>query len=54
MYVRNILDFSIRKGLVALMALTAPEIKTLLNIKFLDDDTTRYLRKTVWRTEEYR
>ena len=44
MYVRNILDFSIRKGLVALMALTAPEIKTLLNIKFLDDDTTRYLR----------
>ena len=54
MYVRNILDFSIRKGLVALMLLTAPEIKTLLNIKFLDDDTTRYLRKTVWSTVEYR
>ena len=54
MYVRNIFDFSIRKGLAGLTAFTAPEIKNLLNIKFLDDDTTRYLRKTVWSTVEYR
>jgi len=54
MYVRNILDFSIRKGLAGLTAFTAPEIKKFLNIKFLDDDTTRYLRKTVWSTVEYR
>ena len=53
-YVRNIFDFSIRKGLAALTAFTAPEIQNLLNIKFLDDDTTRYLRKTVWSTVEYR
>jgi hypothetical protein len=54
MYVRNIFDFSVRKGLAGLMAFTAPEIKTLLNLKFLGDDTTRYLRKTVWSTVEYR
>jgi len=54
MYARNIFDFSIRKGLAALTAFTAPEIKKLLHIKFLDDDTTRYLRKTVWSTVEYR
>jgi hypothetical protein len=40
--------------LAALTAFTAPEIKKLLNIKFLDDETTRYLRKTVWSTVEYR
>jgi cytochrome P450 family 6 len=54
MYVRNIFDFSIRKGLAGLTAFTAPEVKNLLNIKFLDDDTTKYLRKTVWSTVEYR
>jgi hypothetical protein len=54
MYARNIFDFSVRKGLAGLTAITAPEIKNLLRIKFLDDDTTRYLRKTVWSTVEYR
>jgi cytochrome P450 family 6 len=54
MYARKIFDFSVRKGLAGLTAFIAPEIKNLLNIKFLDDDTTRYLRKTVWSTVEYR
>jgi len=53
-YVRNIFDFSVQKGLAVLTAFTAPEIKNLLRIKFLDDDTNRYLRKTVWSTVEYR
>jgi hypothetical protein len=44
-YARNIFDFSVRKELALLMALTAPAVKNLLNIKFLDDETTRYLRK---------
>jgi hypothetical protein len=54
MYVRNIFDFSVRKGLAGLTAFTAPKIQTFLNVKFMDDDTTRYLRKTVWSTVEYR
>jgi len=54
MYARNMFDFNIRKGLAALMAFTVPEVKNFLHIKFLDDDTARYLRKTVWSTVEYR
>ena len=54
MYLRKIFDFSVRKGLAALTALTAPEFKILLNINIIDDDTTRYIRKTVWNTVEYR
>jgi hypothetical protein len=54
MYVRNLYDFSVRKGLAGLTAFTAPEVKNLLNIKFLNDKTTRYMRKTVWSTVEYR
>jgi cytochrome P450 family 6 len=51
---RKIFDFSVRKGLAGLTAFTAPAIQKLLNIKFLDDDTNNYLRKTVWTTVEYR
>ena len=54
MILGKITDFSFRKGLAGLTAFTAPEVKKLLNIKFLDDDTTRYIRKTVWSTVEYR
>jgi hypothetical protein len=54
MYLRNIFDFTIVKGLASLTGFTAPTIKRLLKIKLLDDDTTNYLRKTVWSTVEYR
>ena len=47
MYVRKIFDFSVRKGLAGLTAMTTPAFKNLLKITFLDDDKTRYLRKTV-------
>ena len=54
LYVRKLFDFSFRKGLAALMAISAPALKNLLKIRYLDDDTTRYLRKTFWSTVEYR
>ena len=54
MYVRRIFDFSFQKGLAALTAFTAPAVKKFLKLKIVDDDTTRYLRKTVWSTVEYR
>ncbi|XP_021925292.1 cytochrome P450 6j1-like [Zootermopsis nevadensis] len=53
-YMRNILDFSIRKGLAALTALFAPNLKRILKLKFVDDDTTNYIRKAVWQTVDYR
>jgi hypothetical protein len=54
MYARSIFDFSVRKGLAGLTAFTAPEVNNLLRIKFMDENTNRYLRKTVWSTVEYR
>jgi len=54
MYVRIIFQFSFRQALAGLTAFTAPALKKLLKIKFVDDDTTRYVRKTVWGTVEFR
>ena len=34
LYLRKVFDFSFRKGVAVLMAFTAPEIKSLLNIIF--------------------
>jgi cytochrome P450 family 6 len=53
-YLREVFDFSVRKGLVGLTAFFAPKITSLLKLKFLDDDTANYLRKTVWNTVDYR
>jgi cytochrome P450 family 6 len=54
MFLRNIFDFSVVKSFAALAGFTAPAIKKLFKMKYLDDDTTNYLRKTVWSTVEYR
>jgi hypothetical protein len=54
MYLRNIFDFTVLKGLAGLTAFTAPAVQKLLKVKFMDDDTTSYLRKTIWSTVEYR
>jgi cytochrome P450 family 6 len=54
MYARKIFDFSVGKGLAALTAFTAPALKTFLKLKFLDDETVKYLRKTFSSTVEYR
>jgi hypothetical protein len=39
MYARKMFEFSVWKELAALTAFTAPEVKNLLHIKFLDDDS---------------
>lgn len=51
---RHIFEFSIKKGLVALLWFFVPSLTTILRLKFLDDRTTDYLRKTIWSTVEYR
>jgi cytochrome P450 family 6 len=53
-YLRKIFDFTIRKALSNVLAFSAPSVKSLLKLKFLDDQTADYIRKTVWRTVEYR
>jgi hypothetical protein len=54
MFLRNIFDLTVRKGLAGLTAFTAPTLQKFFNVNFMDEDTTRYLRKTVWDTVEYR
>jgi cytochrome P450 family 6 len=53
-HLRNIFHFSVKKGLVALLWFFVPSLTAVLKLKFLDDRTTDYLRRTVWSTVEYR
>ena len=53
-FLRKIFEFSILKGLALLTAFSAPAIKKLFKLKFMDDDVNNYLRKTVWSTVENR
>jgi cytochrome P450 family 6 len=53
-HLRNIFDFSIKKGLVGLLWFFRPSITAILKLKFVDDKTADYMRKTVWSTVEYR
>jgi cytochrome P450 family 6 len=50
MLFRKVFDFSVRRGLAGLTAFYAPSLKSLLKLKFVDEDTNSYLRKTVWNT----
>jgi cytochrome P450 family 6 len=53
-YLRNVFHFTIMKGLAALTGFFAPNLKRILKLKFVDDNTADYVRKTMWRTVEYR
>jgi hypothetical protein len=39
--------------LAELKEIFAPALTSLLKLKFVDDVTTNYMRKTVWRAVEY-
>lgn len=54
MYLRQIFDFTIRKGLTNLLALFSPTLMSILRLKFLDKCTSDYITKTVWNTVEHR
>jgi cytochrome P450 family 6 len=51
---RDIFESSFQKGLAMLSSFFAPYLATVFKLKFLDDVTTNYIRKTVWSTVEYR
>jgi cytochrome P450 family 6 len=51
---REVFDFTIRKGVTNLLALFAPSVKSILRVKFLDKTTADYIKKIVWDTVEYR
>jgi cytochrome P450 family 6 len=53
-YMRNVFDFTILKGLAALLGFFSPKLKNILKLKFVDDKTNDFFRKIVWRTLEHR
>jgi len=52
--IRNILDFSVMKGLAMLTAFFAPHLQAIFRLKFMDDKANNYVRQIVWSTVEYR
>jgi cytochrome P450 family 6 len=53
-YIRNLFDLSLKRGLAFLLAFLAPSLKTFFRLKFVEDETTNYLRQIVWSAVEYR
>jgi cytochrome P450 family 6 len=52
--IRNILDFSVMKGLALLLAWFAPYLNTIFRLKFVGDNANNYVRQIVWDTVKYR
>ncbi|XP_069686297.1 cytochrome P450 6j1-like [Periplaneta americana] len=53
-YLAGIMDFSIRKGLASLTMFVCPALQSFFKLRFVDEDTTEFLRRLVWTTVEYR
>jgi cytochrome P450 family 6 len=53
-HTRALADFSIQKGLVGLLAFSAPYLNTIFRFKFVGDETDNYLRQIVWDAVQYR
>jgi len=53
-HLRRIFEFSFQKGLTVMTSFFAPYLSTVFRLKFLDEATANYIRKTVWSTVEYR
>jgi len=52
--IRKVLDFSVQKGLLMVVAWFAPYLNNIFRLKFMDDKTNNYVRQIVWKTVEYR
>jgi len=51
-HLRNILHFSVQKGLVMVVAFFAPYLNNIFRLNFMDDKTNNYIRQIVWNTVE--
>ncbi|KAJ4429422.1 hypothetical protein ANN_21591 [Periplaneta americana] len=53
-YLAGIMDFSIRKGLASLTMFVCPALQSFFKLRFVEEDTSEFLRRLVWTTVEYR
>jgi hypothetical protein len=51
---RTIFDFTVRKGLRAMLQYFTPSVLSLIKLKFVDVATDSFVTKTVWSTVECR
>jgi cytochrome P450 family 6 len=52
--IRTVFTFSVKKGLLILMAFFAPYLNAIFRLKFMDDNTNNYVRQIIWNTVQYR
>jgi hypothetical protein len=52
--IRTVFDFTVTKGLIILLAFSAPYLNKIFRLKYLDDKTNNYIRQIVWNTVDYR
>jgi cytochrome P450 family 6 len=53
-YTRKFVEYSTLKSFATLAISFAPTFQSVLRLKILDNDTVRFLRKTVWSAVNYR
>ena len=52
--VRTVFTFSVKKGLAMLFAFFAPHLNNIFRLNFVEDETNKYVRQSVWNTVQYR
>jgi cytochrome P450 family 6 len=51
---RRVFTFSAKKGLAMLFAIFAPHLNNIFQLSFVEDETNKYMRQSVWNTVQYR
>jgi cytochrome P450 family 6 len=52
--IRKILEFTVQKGFVSVVAFVAPYLNNVFRVKFMDEETNNFVRQMVWNTVEHR
>jgi cytochrome P450 family 6 len=52
--IRKILEFTVQKGFVGVVAFFAPYLNNVFRVKFMDEKTNNFVRQMVWNTVEHR
>jgi hypothetical protein len=51
---RRVFTFSVKKGLAMLFAFFSPHLNNFFQLNFVEDETNKYIRQSVWNTVQYR
>ena len=51
---RKFVEYNVVKGIATLFLFFCPKLQNLFRLKFVDNETTNFLRKVLWDTIAYR